>query len=230
MSTEIVALIGVRGGSKRVPNKNSRPFCKSDLLTIKIETLKQVSGIQRIVVNSDCPDLLAIAARAGAETVVRDPAYATDSVFTSDYYRDMAENCQAEAVLSATVTTPLVEVESYERGIAEFQSLDRSKHDSVTSCFPMKEFLYLDSKPLNYDPAKQVRSQDLPDIIALNYGYSIIDRAKMIEYKNIVGKRPMFMPLNKIESVDIDTHEDFFIAEQLYQSLKCDNRTMRAVA
>jgi CMP-N-acetylneuraminic acid synthetase len=220
MPIDIVALLGVRAGSKRVSNKNGREFADSNLLTIKIETLKQVRGLSRIIVNSESPELLAVARKAGADTILRDPQFATDHVLTSDYYQHIAENCVCDVILSATVTTPFVEPESYESGIETYLSLINSDYDSATSCFPLKEFLYKDGKPLNYDPAKQIRSQDLPDIVSLNYGFSIINRQKMIEYKNIVGKRPFFVKLSKIESIDIDTPEDFFIAETLYQALR----------
>lgn len=219
MPDEIVALIGVRGGSKRVANKNGRSFADTNLLALKVFELKQVKGIHRVVVNSESRPLLQIAKEAGAEIIERDPAYATDDVVTSEYYRHIAENCPGDVIISVTVTTPLVKPESYQQGIEFFHSLKGMNYDSVTSCFPLKEFLYLHGRPLNYDPEKQVRSQDLPNIVALNYGYSIIRRQRMIEIKNVVGKHPYFVPLSKCESLDIDTPEDFFIAETLYQAL-----------
>jgi CMP-N-acetylneuraminic acid synthetase len=218
MATGITALIGVRGGSKRVANKNSRPFAGSNLLAIKVAQLRRVPGIDRVIVNSECDDLLAIARDAGAETVKRDPMFATDSVLTSEYYRHIAENCNSDVILSATVTTPLARSESYQAGIEKFLEKE-DRFDSVTSCVPIKEFLYRDGTALNYDPAAQVRSQDLPDIVALNYVYSIITRADMIRLKNIVGRKPCFVSMPRLESIDIDTSEDFFIAETLYRQL-----------
>lgn len=215
----IAALIGVRGGSQRVSKKNSRSFSNSNLLRIKISQLLEVSNLDKVVVNSEDTELLEIAAAAGAEVVQRDPAFATDGVSTSDYYKNIAENCDTDVILSATVTTPLVRKESYEAGIEKFIALMDEPFDSVTSCSVIKEFLYVNGKPANYDPANQVRSQDLPNIYALNYGFSIIKREDMIHYKNIVGKNPHFIPLSKIESVDIDTLEDFFIAETLYEAI-----------
>ena len=217
MNRKVAALIGVRGGSKRVANKNSRPFAGSNLLAIKIATLKSVPGINAVVVNSECEKLLEIAKRAGAEIVRRDPEFATDEVLASDYYQHIAENCSADVILSATVTTPLFTPESYQRGIDTFFSPKSSGHDSVTSCCAIKEFLYKDNKPLNYDPARQVRSQDLPNIVAINYGYSIILREDMIRLKNIVGHKPLMIETSRVESIDIDTAEDFQIALSLYR-------------
>ncbi|MGJ8676100.1 MAG: cytidylyltransferase domain-containing protein [Akkermansiaceae bacterium] len=215
----VAALIGVRGGSQRVEKKNSRSFSSSNLLRIKIQQLLEVPNLDKVVVNSEDEALLELAKDSGAEIVKRDPAFATDGVSTSDYYRNIAENCDADVILSATVTTPLMKVETYEKGIEKFFELEGAGFDSVTSCTTLKEFLYVDGKPLNYDPSNQVRSQDLPNIFVLNYGYSILFRENMIKNKNIVGKSPCFVPISKIESVDIDTLEDFFIAETLYNAV-----------
>lgn len=227
MDTEIVALIGVRGGSKRVKNKNSRPFVGSNLLALKIATLQRVPGIARVIVNSECDQLLGIARSAGAETIKRDPEFAKDNITSSDYYEHVARNCPADIILSASVTTPLFTVESYERGIEAFHQADYAEHDSVTSCCRIKEFLYKDGVALNYDPKNQVPSQELPHIVAINYGFSIIRREDMIRLRNIVGQRPLMVETSRLESIDIDTNEDFFIASTLYSAI---NTKMREAA
>ena len=49
----ITAVVAVRKGSQRVPNKNIKPFGESNLLEMKLKVLLQVNGIDEIVVNSD---------------------------------------------------------------------------------------------------------------------------------------------------------------------------------
>ena len=78
------------------------------------------------------------------------------------------------------------------------------------------EIKWLDGKPLNYDLNNVPNSQDLPDVIMLNYGITIIDRDVMRNEKRVVGNKPGFYKLNEIQSIDIDTEFDFFIAEQVY--------------
>ena len=41
----------------------------------------------------------------------------------------------------------------------------------------------------------------------------------MIKLKNIVGKKPKFMILDRIESTDIDDEVDFFLAQALYKKV-----------
>ena len=51
--------------------------------------------------------------------------------------------------------------------------------------------MWLDGKPLNYDPKNSPNTQDLPDIYKLTYSISIIERNAMLEHKNIVGNYPL---------------------------------------
>ena len=80
--------------------------------------------------------------------------------------------------------------------------------------------MWLDGKPLNYDPKNSPNSQDLPDIYSLNYGICLISRDDMIRHKNIVTANPSFHLLNEIESIDIDTEFDFMIAEFIYNKTR----------
>ena len=51
MSSYLTAVIPVRKGSQRVEDKNLRLFNKKNLLTHKIEKLKKIKGIDKIVIN-----------------------------------------------------------------------------------------------------------------------------------------------------------------------------------
>ena len=51
----------------------------------------------------------------------------------------------------------------------------------------------------------------------MTFGLNIISRNKMIKLKNIVGNKPNFMFLDKIEATDIDDEIIFFLAETLYK-------------
>ena len=50
---DITAVIPVREGSTRLKNKNVAPFAGTNLLINKINQLKEVKEISRIVVSSD---------------------------------------------------------------------------------------------------------------------------------------------------------------------------------
>lgn len=75
----------------------------------------------------------------------------------------------------------------------------------------------MDGRPVNYDPLNAPNSQDLPDVVALNFGVTVVSREDLIRNRNIIGKHPKFVQTTDIESIDIDTPLDFYIAEQIYK-------------
>lgn len=225
MQKKVSALIAVRSGSVRVKNKNIRTFNESTLLELKIKQLQSVKEINDVVVNSNSDEMLSIAKNLGARTVKRDDYYASNTISMSSVFEHMAKNMDCENILYANCTNPLVSTNSYSDAIRIFLN-NTSAYDSLVSCHDIKEFLYLDGKALNYDPMNQPRSQDLPNVVALNFAISIISKSDMIKNRNIIGMNPYFYKLNEVESLDIDTPLDFFIAEKLYQHIILDNNKL----
>lgn len=72
---DITAVIPVREGSTRLKNKNVAPFAGTNLLINKINQLKEVKEISRIVVSSDSDMMLAMAKERGVMTHKRSPEY-----------------------------------------------------------------------------------------------------------------------------------------------------------
>lgn len=212
---KIKALVAVRSGSVRVHNKNIRTFAGTTLMEIKLRQLSKIKGLDGIVVNSNDDEILSIASRYDVETVKRDQKYASNSVTMSEVYVNMAENFSGDIVMYSNVTNPLLESHSIENMIHVFK--DGGEFDSVNSVHAIKEFMYLDGKAINYDPLKQPRSQDLPNIVAINFAISLISRENMIRHKNVVGLKPFLYEIPETEATDVDTQLDFDIAEILYK-------------
>lgn len=212
---QIKALIAARSGSVRVQNKNIRPFAGTTILEIKIKQLKQVKELDGIVVNSNDDDILEIASRYDVETVKREQKYASNEISMSEVYVNMAENMNTDVIMYSNATNPLLETISIKNMIKMFR--DGGDFDSINSAHAIKEFLWLDGKAINYNPLKQPRSQDLPNIQAINFAISLIRKENMIKYKNVVGQRPFLYEISETEATDIDTQLDFDIAEILFK-------------
>ena len=88
----------------------------------------------------------------------------------------------------------------------------------VTVC-DVKDHMWLDGKPLNYNPSESPNSQDLPDIVGVTYGISILSKDDMVKHKNVITDNPYFYRLDEIESIDIDTEFDFMVAEYVYKKV-----------
>lgn len=218
---KIKALVAVRSGSMRVENKNIRPFAGSSLLEIKLNQLKRIPNLDGVIVNSNDDSMLAIASKMGCETVKRDPYYASNEVSMSDVYRNMAENVDADVIAYINVTNPLIKDETIINAIEKYKELMAiGDFDSLNSAHLVKEFMFMDNKPINYDLKNQPRSQDLPDIAALNFAISIIEKDKMVACKNVVGDKPFIYIIDEVEATDIDNQIDFDFAEYMYEKTK----------
>lgn len=215
---KIKALVAVRSGSVRVQNKNIKPFAGSTLLDLKLQQLKRIPNLDGVVVNSNSDEMLAIAEKYGCETVKRDEYYASNSVSMSDVYKNMAENFLGDIVAYINVTNPLLKDETIVKAIETYKSfVESGEFDSLNSAHLIKEFMFKDNMPINYDLRHQPRSQDLPDIAALNFAISIISKEKMIECKNVVGFKPNIYVIDEVEATDIDNPIDFEFAEFVYK-------------
>lgn len=215
---KIKALVAVRSGSVRVQNKNIKPFAGSTLLDLKLQQLKRIPNLDGVVVNSNSDEMLAIAEKYGCEAVKRDEYYASNSVSMSDVYKNMAENFSGDIVAYINVTNPLLKDETIIKAIEMYKRfIETREFDSLNSAHLIKEFMFENNMPINYDLKHQPRSQDLPDIAALNFAISIISKEKMIECKNVVGYKPNIYVIDEVEATDIDNPIDFEFAEFVYK-------------
>lgn len=218
---KITAVIPVRKGSQRVIGKNLRQFGDSTLLELKINTLKKVELIDSIIVNTDSEEAIEIAKSLGVDYHRRDDFYASSIVTGSDFFEHLGKVTDTKYFAYCPCTSPFISEETIIKVIRTF--LDNEDVDCVTTVSKVKEFLWLDGKALNYDPRNAPNSQDLPNIQALNFGFTIVNRETLISNKNIIGNNPIFIETDDVEGIDIDTPLDFFIAEKIYM-LKTENK------
>jgi CMP-N-acetylneuraminic acid synthetase len=215
---KITAVIPIRKGSQRVVNKNFKEFFNGkSLLELKIESLKKIQIIDDIVVNTDSDEAIKIAKEYKVSYFKREPYYASSECSQSDFFRNLAETTDSDIIIHTPCTSPLIKEKTIYDAINRFVI---SNNDSCNSVFLVKEYLWLDGKPLNYSIVKNnaPNSQDLPNVLKLTFGFNIISKDLMIEQCNVVGKNPMFYIVDDIEKTDIDTQFDFDVAKFLYKN------------
>ena len=215
---KIVAIIPIRKNSQRVKNKNFKNFYKGkSLLEIKVKQLKKVSEIDEIVISSDSIKAEQIAKKYQVSFHKREKYYASSECSGSDFFHNLAASVKGQYLIYCPCTSPLIKVNTYKRFIKKFLK-SKNKFDSLNTVATLSTFIWKGNKSLNYNSLKAPNSQNLPkNYFELTFGINIISREKMIKFKNIVGNKPNFMILDKLESTDIDDEIDFFIAQALYK-------------
>ena len=210
---KLTAIIPVRAGSQRVKNKNIKPFANTTLLDIKIETLKKVQGIDDIIVSSDSQEMLKIAEEHDVNVHVRDEYFASNEVNNSDFMQNLSTIVDEGHIMYSPCTSPLLSSETITEIVSKYKN---NKLRNIVTVTTQKHHMWLNGKPLNYDPTNAPNSQDLPDIYSINYGCCILSKDDLYKHKNVVVE-PTFHITNEIESIDIDTEFDFIVAEFVYR-------------
>ncbi len=221
---EVTAVIVGRKGSQRIPKKVLQPFGNTTLLELKIKQLQSCKMIDRVVVGSDCFDILDVAGNAGAEPVLR-PEYFCDEKVASanEMIGNMCSLIETDIVVWTHCTNPLLSSETYDEFIRLFLEKEKEGYDSVLSVDEVKEHLWGEDKtPLNYDPygERHPLAKSLPAMFKQNGGIFIQRHKDMKNNSYFFGSKPYIHVSPVEESVDINTWYDFAIAQFLYEESK----------
>jgi N-acylneuraminate cytidylyltransferase len=210
----ITAIIPVREGSTRLKNKNIAPFAGTNLLINKINQLKQVPEITKIIVSSDSETMLTMAKANGVDIHKRSIEFCDEKTKTfGEVVKHIAESVSGDVILWATCTSPLVFPKDYRQAIAEYYKAINTGFDSLMSVESFKRYIWDEKGPLNYELGiKHVPSQQLSTLYFVTDGILIASREKMIEWSYFHGTNPYKFVVNKRTGCDIDDGLDLACA------------------
>ena len=217
MKKNLVAVVTVRKGSPRVKNKNFKLFAKKNLLIHKIEVLKKINELDDIIINTDSSKAISIAKKLKVNFFKREDYYASSECSNSEFWSNIAKHTDSKYIMFTHCTNPMIKENTYSDFIKIFLK-NKDKFDSFNSVSEVKEFLFKKKKPINFNPTKTPNSQNLPDIVKLNFAINILLTKQMHKTKTLIGKKPYFYKLNQVEGYDINTPLEFSFAEHLFVS------------
>ncbi|MPY24952.1 pseudaminic acid cytidylyltransferase [Shewanella psychropiezotolerans] len=229
-----VAIIPARGGSKRIPQKNIKDFCGKPMLSYAIETALISGCFDEVVVSTDCPVTATLAEKCGAVVPFMRPASLSDDhTGTTDVIRHAIKQLRlldydVELVCCLYATTPLLQGKTLKRGLKLLTS-DDSVDFVFSAChfsFPIQRALIENEfggiEPFDPKSIGQ-RSQDLtPTYHDAGQFYWGRAEAFLDPTRSVFGSngRMLLLPTHRVQ--DIDTIEDWYRAEILYQLLKVE--------
>jgi N-acylneuraminate cytidylyltransferase len=228
-----LAVIPARGGSKRIPRKNVKPFCGKPIICWSIEAAIASACFDHVVVSTDDDGVAEVARAAGAEVpFVRPAALGGDLTATRPviqhairWYREHGD--PADEVCCIYATAPFIGVVDIRRGLATLLENDCRYAFSVASfTYPIQRALKLDAvgRVAMFHPEHfRARSQDLEeahhDAGQFYWGYAdawLRDEPTFGPYA-----RAVVLPRHRVQ--DIDTPEDWVRAEWLFRAMQADD-------
>jgi CMP-N-acetylneuraminic acid synthetase len=221
---KILALVPARGGSKRVPGKNTRLLGGKPLLLWTLESARGIRGICDILVSTDSLEISDLAKSSGALVPWFRPAeLATDTsstvevaIHALDWYEK--EFGAIDGLLILQPTSPFRKREWIEQAIALFMADSKLSVISVspTHAHPLWTMRMKGDHCVPYfsENGLQLRSQDLPTAYVPNGAIYLCAPASLRNEKKAILDRNIPLIINSsLDSMDIDTEEDFFWAE-----------------
>jgi CMP-N-acetylneuraminic acid synthetase len=227
-ASRLLAVIPARGGSRRLPRKNVLPLHGRPLIAWTIDAARESGVLRDILVSTDDAEIAAAARAAGASVPWLRPAeLATDTatsaaVLQHALARHEAEHGAVDAVVLLQPTSPFRSAASIRGAVARFDAQRGARH-AVVSVSPAAQHpawcFRIDGERmepfLGWEPLAQ-RSQDLPAAYALNGAVYVLPAADVRQGGPLLrpGLQPYVMD-DPTEAIDIDTAEDFELAERL---------------
>lgn len=225
-----VAIIPARGGSKRIPRKNIKPFCGKPMIAWTIEAAEASGCFDDIIVSTDDDDIAAVAKACGASVPFTRPNNLSDDhtgtipviKHAIEWYEAHVKPIDYACCLYATA--PFVQPDDLKQGLQSVQNADVDYAFSVTSyAFPIQRALRLsDSGGVSmFQPEHfNTRSQDLEEAWH-DAGQFYWGRADAwLNEKPLFSERSAAVPLPGHRVQDIDTPEDWTRAEWLFKALQ----------
>jgi CMP-N-acetylneuraminic acid synthetase len=208
----------MKGHSERVPGKNLRSIAGRPLFHWIVDALIESSRIDEVMVDTDSDDIeTAVRSVYPDVTVSRRPEHLHgDLVPMHDIVANIADQTSHGIVLQTHSTNPLLTAETIDAAIAQFNA--DVEHDSLMSVTAWQSrFFFDDGRPINHDPAKLLRTQDLPFLLEENSNIYLAPTEQIRATRLRVGVNPILFQIERAEAVDIDDQFDFELAEALLE-------------
>ena len=224
-----IAIIPARGGSKRIPRKNIRPFCGKPMIAWPIAAAAESGLFEHILVSTEDSEIAEVARQCGAEVpFIRPGELAGDHSETTDVIVH-ALSWAIEAgwpVESACCIYPTAAFVCAD-DLAEARELLSPECDYAFAAVryghpPQRGFLRSDdgSPELLQPEYEATRTQDLPPVYYDGGQFYWGTSEAWMERRPFFGSRTRFIELPPWRAQDIDRSEDWTMAEQLFVAMR----------
>ncbi|WP_306535749.1 pseudaminic acid cytidylyltransferase [Geobacter sp.] len=224
-----VAIIPARGGSKRIPRKNIKPFAGKPMIAHSIFAARESGLFERVIVSTDDEEIAHVSRDHGAEVPFMRPAELADDFAGTDAVllhalKWLEERGELPAAFCCIYATAPFVRSDYLR-----QGLEALRREEATTAFSVTTFAYSIFRALRttangrlemiWPENRDRRSQDLGEACHDAGQFYWADTGRYLEERRLFSRDavPVFIPRHLVQ--DIDTPEDWETAERMYRAL-----------
>jgi N-acylneuraminate cytidylyltransferase len=226
MDIKSLVIIPARGGSKRIPRKNIRPFMGKPVIGYPITEAIQSECFDEIMVSTDDKEIAEVAKSFGATVpFMRSEKNANDHATTADVLLEVLEeykklNKHFDYCCCIYPVTPLISKEILKIALDKLVTTGAdSLMPVVRYSHPIQRALQINDKEcLSYIQPEYAsfRTQDLPPCFhdAGQFYFFKID--KFFINKTLISLNTLALEISEQQVQDIDNEEDWKMAEVKY--------------
>jgi N-acylneuraminate cytidylyltransferase len=222
-----IAIIPARGGSKRLPGKNTIDFFGKPLLAWSVEAGLASGLFDRVIVSTEDAHIAKVAKDCGADVPFLREIHYDDHSNISDVAVHTLQQLQAkfgetcDQVVLLQASCPLRNAEDVRAAITAFEA---ASTDFQMSCYqfhwtnPWWAFQRTAAGTAEYLVPEMVgvRSQDQPKLFGLTGAICVANTRAFLNSGTFYGEGQRFEPISWISAVDIDDAEDLEFAKAAY--------------
>nr|WP_120468926.1 pseudaminic acid cytidylyltransferase [Parablautia intestinalis]RKI91724.1 pseudaminic acid cytidylyltransferase [Parablautia intestinalis] len=228
MNNKKLAIITARGGSKRIPQKNIKEFCGKPILYYSIEAARDAGIFDEIMVSTDDKEIAGLAKKAGASVpFFRSRETAGDYASTDDVIMEVLKAYEAlgqifDAFCCIYPTAPFLNGTRLREAMMLLEKAD-SVMPVVPFSYPPQRGLIIREEGFlarQFPAYSAARSQDLPKIYHDCGQFYACRTEPFLQAGTTDVEKLLPLVLTEMEVQDIDTPQDWALAEIKYKLSK----------
>ena len=213
--TRVVAIVPLKENSQRLPGKNLALLGEKPLYKLILESLSYVDEIDEIFIYSSSEKFKVQIPNKSNKIKfrIRPKELDADNVSINVVLREFLSDSDADVVVLAHATSPFLKAGTISNCISSVLS---GSNDSALAAIKLNKFGTFRGDSINFDRGENLPPlQDIEPIIIEQGGLYVFKKEQFLKTNSRVGVNPHYEYLDLRQSVDIDTPEDFKLAEAM---------------
>ncbi len=224
-----LCIIPARGGSKRIPRKNIKPFMGKPIIAYSIEAALKSGIFDEVMVSTDDEEFAEVARQYGASVpFLRSEATSNDYAGTEDVMKEVIDEYRKigkefDNFCCLYSTAPFVTSERLKEAYAMLNDTIDAAFTVVQYSYPIQRSLKKNENgyvEMNFPQYADARTQDLEPIYH-DAGQFYFVKVKAFENElTLWCKRTAPLVLSELEVQDLDTLTDWQLAEMKFKLIR----------
>jgi pseudaminic acid cytidylyltransferase len=226
--TRRIAIVPARGGSKRIPSKNIREFCGRPMISYILDTAAASGLFDVIHVSTDSDQVSSVVDELGFTVDFKRPVELADDVtpilpvlrYVVEEYQRRGKQFDVVCLLYACA--PLIDSQDLQSAAKMFERIGGKNVVLGVTAYPVPvEWAYMREEGGHLVPVEpgafQIRSQDLVTKFYDAGAYAFFPVERITSNRTHSDDDFYGHVLPRYKSVDIDSPDDWMMAEILYR-------------